>query len=73
MFCKTKSEIDNYYRNRTLIDFDYVPEELEQKIIDQFNNLNTTVKQVPLEYFREHQLNDLMEVFYFRSSSPFKK
>jgi 5'-3' exonuclease len=73
MFCKTKSEIDNYYRNRTLIDLDYVPDDLEQKILDEFNGLNTNDKQIPLGYFRENQLNDLMEVFYFRSSSPFKK
>jgi 5'-3' exonuclease len=73
MFCKTKSEIDNYYRNRTLIDLDYVPEDLEQKILVEFNELNTIDKQIPLEYFQKNQLNDLIEVFYFRSSSPFKK
>ena len=73
MFCKTKSEIDNYYRNRTLIDLDYVPEDLEQKILDQFNTININDKQISLEYFQQNQLTDLMEVFYFRSSSPFKK
>ena len=73
MFCKTKTEIDNYYRNRTLIDLDYSPTDLEQKILVEFDNLNSNVKQIPLEYFRENQLNDLMENFYFRSSSPFKK
>ena len=52
---------------------DYVPKELEQKILDEFNSINIKDKQISLEYFRENQLNDLIEVFYFRSSSPFKK
>ncbi len=72
-FCKTDVQLANYHRNRKLIDFDYVPEEIEQQILDEFNSLNISGKKVPLEYFQKHQLNDLMQDYFFRSSTPFKK
>ena len=56
-----------------MIDFDYVPEEIEEKILDEYNSINISGKKVPLEYFKEHQLNDLLQEFFFRSSSPFDK
>lgn len=70
-FCKTPETIKNYQRNRQLIDFDYVPIEIEQKIMQEYSSLNTDEKKIPLSYFREHQLNDLMEQYFFRSKSPF--
>ena len=72
-FCKNEIQLANYHRNRKLIDFDYVPEEIEQQILDEFNSLNISGKKVPLEYFQKHQLNDLMQDYFFRSSTPFKK
>jgi len=72
-FCVNETQLANYHRNRMLIDFDYVPEEIEKQILDEFNSLNTDGKQVPLEYFQQHQLNDLMQEYFFRSSTPFKK
>ncbi len=72
-FCKNEVQLANYHRNRKLIDFDYVPEEIEQQILDEFNSLNISGKKVPLEYFQKHQLNDLMQDYFFRSSTPFKK
>ncbi|ADO99323.1 ribonuclease Rnh [Cyanophage S-RIM44] len=72
-FCMNDTQLANYHRNRLLIDFDYVPKEIEQQILDEFNSLNIDGKQVPLEYFQQHQLNDLMQEYFFRSSTPFKK
>ena len=72
-FCNTDVQLANYHRNRKLIDFDYVPEEIEQQILDEYNSLNISGKKVPLEYFQKHQLNDLMQDYFFRSSTPFKK
>ena len=71
-FCLDTEQMRNYHRNQRLIDFDYVPEEIEQQILDEYNSLNISGKKVPLEYFKEHQLNELMQDFFFRSSSPFK-
>ena len=70
-FCLDTEQMRNYHRNQRLIDFDYVPKEIEQQILDEYNSLNISGKKVPLEYFKEHQLNELMQEFFFRSSSPF--
>jgi len=72
-FCSTQEQLENYHRNRMLIDFDYIPTEIVDKILDEYNSLNINDKQVPLEYFQEHQLNDLMQEYFFRRSTPFKK
>ncbi len=73
-FCQNQEQFNNYCRNRTLIDFDYIPDEIENKIMIEYSSLNNSGKQVPLEYFQKHQLNDLMEDYFFRStSSPFAK
>lgn len=72
-FCETEDQYKNYCRNRTLIDFDYIPVEIEEKIMLEYNSLNIFEKTVPLEYFQEHQLNDLMQEYFFRRSTPFKK
>lgn len=73
VFCETEDQYKNYCRNRTLIDFDYIPVEIEDQIMLQYKSLNTFEKTVPLEYFQEHQLNELMQEYFFRSSTPFKK
>ena len=72
-FCETQEQYINFCRNRTLIDFDYVPEDIETKIMEEYGSLNSNEKKIPLEYFQKHQLNDLMGEFFFGSSSPFKK
>ena len=72
-FCTSTEQMRNYHRNRNLIDFDYVPEDIEQKILHEYETINISGKKVPLEYFKEHQLNDLMQEFFFRSSTPFDK
>lgn len=59
----------NFERNRVLIDFDYIPKDLEKSIIDHYESLNTRKKSVPLEYFRKYQLNDLMTEFCFSNSN----
>jgi len=71
VFCTTPELQKNYYRNRQLIDFDYVPSEIEKKIMEEYTSLNNIEKKVPLEYFRDHQLSDLMEAYYFRNKINF--
>ena len=72
-FCEDVQQLCNYHRNQRLIDFDYVPEEIEDQILHEYNTINISGKKIPLEYFKEHQLNDLMQEFFFRSSSTFKQ
>lgn len=71
-FCTTNELQQNYYRNKQLIDFDCVPEEIETKILEEYTSLNRIEKKVPLEYFRDHQLSDLMEAYFFRNKIDFK-
>lgn len=71
-FCADTQQLRNYHRNQRLIDFDCVPEEIEDQILHEYNTINISEKKIPLEYFKEHQLNELMQEFFFRSSSPFK-
>lgn len=72
-FCKTKEALSNYQRNKRLIDFDCVPEEIEDQIMDLYHSLNTSEKQPPLEYFQRHKLNTLMEKYFFRTPTTFTK
>ena len=60
--------MDNYERNRNLIDLTCIPHDLEQKIVDEYISLNNQDKQVPLEYFQKHQLNDLLQEYFFRTN-----
>ena len=70
-FCETQEQYKNFCRNRTLIDFEYIPEEIQTKIMEEYYSINIDDKKVPLSYFRENQLTDLIEHYFFRSKSPF--
>ena len=72
-FCKTEQALSNYQRNKQLIDFDCVPEEIEDQIMDLYESLNNNEKQPPLEYFQRHKLNTLMEKYFFRTPTTFTK
>ncbi len=72
-FCSSKKELDNYTRNKILIDMDYIPEDIEQKIIEEYNiEINKKDKDTKIEYFQSHQLNDLTNSFYFHSLDVIK-
>ena len=50
----------NYLRNQTLIDFDFIPKDIEDSIISEFANTNT-VKGKVFDYLRTHRLNELLD------------
>jgi len=59
-FC-SKEQLKNFERNRTLIDLSCIPQELCDKIVDEFELLNSTVRKgVSMEYFLEHKLSTLL-------------
>jgi len=64
-----EQQYKNFERNKVLIDFEYIPQYIEDNIIAYYNGLNTVKKSVPLEYFRKYQLNDLMTEFCFSNSN----
>ena len=69
-FCLDKQSIENYERNRKLIDLTLIPEHLATEIVSYYKALNNSEKKVPLEYFQQHQLTKLMEEFVFRNTQP---
>ena len=50
----------NYLRNQTLIDFDFIPKDIEDSIISEFANTNP-VKGKVFDYLRTHRLNELLD------------
>jgi hypothetical protein len=50
----------NYLRNQTLIDFDFIPEDVEDSILSEFEN-TAPVKGKVFDYLRTHRLNELLD------------
>ena len=48
-------------RNRRLIDFDYIPKELEKEIVDEYENAKSADRRYLLDYFITNQLSKLMK------------
>ena len=51
-----------YTRNRMLIDLTYIPSEIQEKIINTYEEVKPATKQKMLNYFMEHKLKNLMDV-----------
>jgi len=66
-FCPTEEIKANYERNKKLIDFDCVPEELSLEIVQYYKSLNNSNKEISAEYFRKYEITSLMDDFIFRN------
>jgi len=51
----------NFERNRTLIDLTQTPNDIQQKIIEQFNNQAGKKRDKIMNYFIQYQLKNLMQ------------
>jgi hypothetical protein len=49
----------NYLRNQTLIDLDFIPSDMEDKILSEFDNVDVPSGKV-FDYLRTHRLNELL-------------
>ena len=58
----TEEEQKNYSRNRKLIDLSCIPPELEEKIINEFNDAKVASRDKILNYFITKKLKTLIEV-----------
>jgi len=58
-FCTTPEAVENYNRNRKLIDLTCIPEQLATEIVSYYKALNSNEKKVPLEYFQQHQTREV--------------
>ena len=55
-------ERKNYDRNRKLIDLTFIPQELEEKIKSEFDNIKVATRDKILNYFISRKLKTLIEV-----------
>ena len=49
----------NYLRNQTLIDLEFIPQNIEEKILEEYEN-TVPVKGKVFDYLRTHRLNELL-------------
>ena len=60
-FCTTKELLSNYHRNQRLIDFDCIPTEVTDNIINTFENTETPARGKMYPYFMKHALNEMLD------------
>ena len=60
-FCTNDTMLRGYKRNQTLVDFDYIPSEIQQKIITAFDEIKPAPKQKMLDYFIKNNLKVMVE------------
>lgn len=60
-FCTTDVMLRGYKRNQTLVDFDYIPDSVQESIVKAFDDTKPATKQVMLNYFIENGLKVMIE------------
>ena len=60
-FCSTDAMLRGYKRNQTLVDFDYIPNEIQTKIVEAFEGSKPATKQKMLDYFIKKNLKAMIE------------
>lgn len=60
-FCTTDNMLRGYKRNQTLVDFDYIPNDIQRKIVEAFDETKPATKQQMLNYFIEKGLKVMIE------------
>jgi len=60
-FCTTDVMLRGYKRNQTLVDFDYIPGDIQEKIVDAFDNTKAATKEKMLNYFIDKNLKVMIE------------
>ena len=58
-FCN-EYQYRNFQRNQRLVDFDYIPKEIEESILSEFDSVETAGRHKILNYFVKNKLNDLI-------------
>ena len=60
-FCPDETIKQNYLRNQRLIDFQFIPTEVEESIIDTYENFDPPARKYVWKYLVENELNDLLQ------------
>lgn len=61
-FCTTDEMKRGYARNKVLVDFDYIPEDIRKSIVDAYETVIPSTKMNMLNYFIDKKLKNLIEV-----------
>jgi 5'-3' exonuclease len=61
-FCTTDTMLRGYKRNQMLVDLDFVPEAIKERIVEAFDKPKQGSRQKMLNYFIENRLKNLLEV-----------
>jgi hypothetical protein len=60
--CKTDTERRNYQRNQLLIDFDYIPDDLQEKIVNTYKTYEVRGSRTKImSYLMKHKMKLLFE------------
>lgn len=62
LFCSSE-QLRNYHRNKTLIDFDYIPQNIQNSILEYFEKVKTEKKTIKLNYFVQYRMAKLLTEF----------
>lgn len=60
-FCTTDSLLRGFKRNQTLVDFDYIPNDVKTRIVEAFDNSKPASKETMLNYFIAKGLRVMIE------------
>jgi len=60
-FCTNDTMLRGFKRNQTLVDFDYIPSEIQQKIVNAFDETKPANKEKMLNYFIDKGLKVMIE------------
>ena len=59
--CVNDTMLRGYKRNQTLVDFDYIPDNIREKIVDEFDKSKPATKEKMLNYFISKGLKAMIE------------
>lgn len=60
-FCTTDDMLRGYKRNQMLVDFDYIPNDIQSKIVSAFDEAKPATKEKMLNYFIDKGLKVMIE------------
>lgn len=60
-FCTSDTLLRNFLRNQTLVDFDYIPAEVQERVVAAFEEAKPATKENMLNFFIENGLKAMIE------------
>lgn len=61
-FCNTE-QLKNYHRNKTLIDFDCIPKNIQDSILEYYERIKNEKRTIKLNYFVQYRMAKLLTEF----------